>query len=476
MARITASETSARRTGAWLTAVVAALLLAAIFIPGGAALAYYNYGTVGISVGSSSLSVQAGSTVSTSVAANPSVDQQTRGCGMAKCPQVCATDGAAAGYNCFDYLGNCTCAGAEYSPYYAELSATSSNSGVATAYISGGTLVINGVSAGSATITVNASLRQWTSNSTTVYVEVSAPPSGTSSAGAAGGANNASGGSAASGGASTSAPQAATSTSIPEEAAATTSRDDVLNEEVIETVAGNVYMVENNSHLDTAEEFAKLEGESDQVVIWSGVSAEAPDYSWTFTKDALDMESPFLRFDPTITVSKMGTGSVANIMEQARDGLVLDFAHEGDLPGEASIYVWVGDDYADGTTLKLFCFDDDARAFLLEQEDVEVIGGYASFYLSHCSTWALSTDDLARYEVQEANTPGAIQTAAQEGASEEASENAPVLIAAGIVVAAIVCVLLGAGGLYLRRRHIAQSLIDDEGNRIVKRTHEDDES
>ncbi|MDR0347818.1 MAG: hypothetical protein LBH56_05545, partial [Coriobacteriales bacterium] len=68
------------------------------------AFAYYDRGAVGISVGSSSVSIQAGSSISVSVLLNPASDAQTQGCGMAECPQSCPPE-------CMDANGQCICAG-----------------------------------------------------------------------------------------------------------------------------------------------------------------------------------------------------------------------------------------------------------------------------------------------------------------------------------------------------------------------------
>ncbi len=418
--------------------VMVALLVVALVMPS-AAYAYYNFGTVSVSLGAAALTVKANSTVSTSVMVSPSSDDQTLGCGMAKCPQVCSTEGAiAAGYNCFDVNGQCTCAGTAYSTYYPELSASSSNSGVATASVSGGTLTISGHSAGTATITVSASLRQWTSSETTVQVEVTADTTG--------GSENSSGSEGSQGAVSPSADVGGSDVAltsgvaIPQEATVSDSRDDQLNEMTIETVAGTVYIVECNSFLNTADELRKIVGTNNQMVFWSGASSDQPVYSWTFTGDTLDAESPYLTFDPTITISALGTGYVANIMQQARDGLVCDFAHSGELAGSASVYVRVSDTFADGTELGLFCFDEQQNQFVAVESGLKVAGGYASFEIDHCSTWALSTDDLTAYQVEEVNTPGAIAVSKQDSIGENAGLPVVPLVIAGIVIVVVACI------------------------------------
>lgn len=437
-----------------MLACALALALAASFIPLSQASAYFNFGTVGVSLGTTYVSLTAGASTNVSVSVNPASSDQTQGCGMAKCPQVCDTkESIAAGYSCFDANGQCTCSGKSYSTYYPQSYASSSNSGVASAYMSGSTLVITANGAGSATITVGASLRQYTDGAAYVQVDVSAPPApveppssgGSSSGGTSSGGS--SGGSSSSGDAPAALPSAAPSSSgVPEAAEAVESRDDDVNEKVMETEGGTVVLAECNSHLDAPATLAKIVGTEDQVIFWSGTSSERPDYSWTFTGDKLKEGAADLPFDPAISVSKLGTGNVANIMKQAKDGIVLDFAHSGDLPGEASVYVNVDSAFADGTVLKLYCFDPDKVAFGEVEAETTVEAGYASFKLSHCSTWALSTDDLSGYELQETNTPGAKKQSVSDDsndsiASDEGVGAWLVPAAAGVVALAVVALV-----------------------------------
>lgn len=440
-----------------LMACALVLLLVSAFVPVSKAEAYYNFGQVGVYAGVSSLSVQAGSTAQTSISVDPSSDSQTLGCGMAKCPQVCTSEGAtAAGYTCFDTNGQCTCAGRDYSTYYPEVSAQSSNSGVATAYVTGSTLVVTGHSAGSATITVNASLRQWQSSSTTVQVSVTEPASTQPSGGSSGGASSSD---SSSSGASTPAPSASV---IPEAATATDSRDDALNETVVETVAGKVYVVEKNSYLNIADELAKIVDTSDQLIIWSGASSDKPDYSWTFVGSDVDATAAATPFDATIAISKLGTGDVSNIMKQAKDGLVMEFSHSGKLPGTASVYVKTSGTFSDGMELRLYSFNEQTKRFELAQDDVvKVEAGYASFKIDHCSSWVLSTDDLTKYQVEETNTPGAIAVDKQDTIGQDAM---PSWVVPVVVAVAVALVLIGGAVLFARRRATAAGGSVPEGN------------
>lgn len=129
--------------------------------------AYFQRGSVNVYAGRGSVSVTQGSSASVSISFSPSSSRQLPGCGMAECPQICGEK------DCLDANGECKCAGTVYQTYYPTASVSSSNTSVATASYSGGALYINGISPGSATITVRASLRQFSSTSTSINVTVS---------------------------------------------------------------------------------------------------------------------------------------------------------------------------------------------------------------------------------------------------------------------------------------------------------------
>ena len=93
---------------------------------------------------------------------------------MPKCPQGCSE-------SCTDENGQCRCAGADYQTYYPSATASSSNASVAVATYSGGALTVYGKQEGEATITVRASLRQFTDAEATLSVKVSGAAAGASS-------------------------------------------------------------------------------------------------------------------------------------------------------------------------------------------------------------------------------------------------------------------------------------------------------
>ena len=168
-----------RRPCAAFIACAVTLTLVAALVPLSKASAYCDSDAAGACVDSSSLSVEAGSSAQTSIAVNPWSDSKTLGRGMAKCSQARTSDGVTtAGYARFDASGQRAGAVTSHAAYGSEdpeVSVQSSNSDVATAYVSGDTLVVTGHSAGSATITVSAPSSQWQSDFATVQVNVSEP-------------------------------------------------------------------------------------------------------------------------------------------------------------------------------------------------------------------------------------------------------------------------------------------------------------
>lgn len=444
-----------------LFACALALALVACLIPATKAAAYFSFGTVGVSLGSSYASLQPGASTSVSVSISPASSDQTLGCGMAKCPQVCDTDeSVAAGYSCFDANGQCTCMGRQYSTYYPSAYASSSNSGVASAYLSGSTLVITANGAGSATITVGASLRQYTDGAASIQVDVSAPPApdtgGTDSGGSTGGSSTSAPESPSSAPDSSAPSSTPNAVGIPQAATPLESRDDGANEQVLETEGGKVILAECNGYLDAPATLAKIVGTDDQVVFWSGTSSERPDYSWTFTGNKLADDAATRPFDPTITVSKLGTGNVSNVMRQAKDGIVLEFAQTGDLPGEAVVYVNVDAAYGDGSTVDVYDFDEQRCAFEQAAADTPVEAGYASFSLTSAPpARALSTDNLASYELEETNTPGAVSVSKQDNIADERANGWIVPAAVGIVAVAILAII---AVVLVRRRKAAATI------------------
>ena len=132
------------------------------------AFAYYSLPGVSIMLSTSSVWVVGGQTQTISVSVSPAQELQLPGCGDTGCPQICGPD-------CFDPNGWCVCGGTTYLTYYTQVSAWSSDNSVAYVGYGGGFLSITGVSPGTTTIVVQASLAKHVDSFAYVTVSVSAP-------------------------------------------------------------------------------------------------------------------------------------------------------------------------------------------------------------------------------------------------------------------------------------------------------------
>lgn len=445
------------------------------------AFAYFSLSPVGVYLGTSSVSLTQGEARTVSVSVDMWSEQQLPGCGMSICPQGCGnlanpTTGVVGG--CLNDAGWCTCGGTTYYTEYTKLSASSSNPSVARASISGGSMTVQAYSPGTTTITVYCSLAKHQESSTSMTVSVAAPskpstdkPSGSGSSGS--GSSSSSGSSTSSGsgsGSSTSSSFGSGSSdsgkvtvsssgaSVVAAAAATAEAEgkDGQEQEVveIETEEGDkIIVVEAKDAATAKEELAKIAGTEGTCTFWSGGSMDSPSISWTFKGTDLDPNGD-LSFDPGVTVTNKGTGEVAELLDEADDAIVMDFAHSGDLPAPAEVYVRASGVYEDGQALTLFVYNEDTHKFEKAQEDIKVANGYAVFTMDHCSTWALSAEDLTTFELT------AEEEAEAEAADVDAStvdihaqDGTPLVIAG--VVAAVVVIAIVAGVVVARRRKTA---------------------
>ena len=395
-----------RRAGAVLAAAVLSAALAAGLLPC-PALAYYDRGAVGVELASTSIDVSAGETVEVSVTLDPATDEQTEGCGMPKCPQLCA-DG------CLDENGQCTCAGTEYATYTATAVATTSDASVATAVYSAGTLSVTGVAAGTATITLTASLRQFTDGQATLAVTVTGQASDdTASAGSA-------------------------DVELPDEADIT--QQDRAATDVKTVMGRTIRYARITGSLDVAGTLAELAGVDGDVTLWSGDTYYYPAYSLTFTGTDYGEDDVF-DFDAELAVSTSAGGLALEALEGLDGTVIVAFAHDGTLPASACVYALATSVFASDDSVALYSYDEDADAFVAEEAEATLVGDYVAFDATEGKTYVVSTHDLT-------------DEAALAAAGGTADESAPVppfayALVAILVLAAALLVLVA---VLVRRR------------------------
>ncbi len=451
---------------AMIGAFAASLLLVLMTCLPVQAFAYFSKPAVSISFGASSVSLAQGQSQTIGLSVSPMQEQQLPGCGMAICPDACngltTPDGRPGG--CLNEAGWCTCGGFEYYTAYTQISVSSSNPYVARASASGSSLSIQALSPGTATITVYASLSKHVDSAASMTVQVSAPASsGSSSSGssAGSGSSGSSGGSVSAGGGSGSGSGASAGGGVSVSAVGTDALaaaaaqvqeqgGDAADVEMEAPDGTKIIVAEATTAEDASAKLAEIAGTEGTVTFWSGGTMDSPDVSISFKGADLDPAGD-LSFDPNVTVSAKGEGVVAELLSDVDDALVMDFAFSGDLPAPGEVYLRASELFEDGTAVNLYSFNEESHKFELAQEGIEITGGYAVFTLDHCSTWAVSTSDLAALEL----TPE--EEAAADAADVDATtvnvhaqDGTPFII--GGVVAAVVVVVAIVGVVVWRRR------------------------
>ncbi len=405
-----------------LAVVVTAAVLACSLLPA-TAFAYFNRGSVEVSLGAEALEVAAGQTGSVTLSFAPASDEQTEGCGMPKCPQGCSA-------SCTDENGQCGCAGKDYTTYYPSATATSSNASVAVAVCSASTLTVYAKQAGEADITVRASLRQHTDSEKTLHVTVSGEAAASGSANAA-------------------------FVDIPEQA--TDSQADKLDV-VDKIVMGRpIHMVRIADALDAQAELASLAGQDGDVTFWSGDTYYHPDYSLTFKGNSYTADSLF-PFSCALSISTQAEGTLYQALNGKDCFVAVDFASKGALPAQATVYAYAAGAISDDKDVVLFSYDSATKSFVREGAEAKMVGGYAMFSVSEGKTYVVSCKDLTT----EANTVvmGGSSSSSSAGsccdpssstASSTASQTSgqqalpPFAVLVGVVVIVLVAAGVGAG-------------------------------
>lgn len=106
--------------------------------------------------------------------------------------------------------------------------------------------------------------------------------------------------------------------------------------------------------------------------------------------------------DPSIKVNmsaKVGAEESTTLKAQLKgDNLVVRFDHSGNLPGKANVTVNVGDKFKAGEKVYLYYINADGKVEYQEQEITVDENGNATFAITHCSDYVLSTVAPAKVE------------------------------------------------------------------------------
>jgi len=374
----------------YLVTAAAVLLFLMQTIP---AYAYFDRGTVSVSLGQSEVDLTSGDGANVTVSFSPSSSDQLPGCGMPECPQSCGEK------NCLDANNNCTCGGTTYSTYYTTADVSSSDTSVASAsYDGSGNIAVHANGPGSAVITVTASLRQYTSSSASMTVNVAessqqngnagdesndtgvqaSDGSGTGTATIVVGNNDTASSQTADGGDQTSA-------------GAASSAAQGQGSSVINSDKGKITFQEIKDGPMGSDLFKEIMGKKEYADFQKKDASGNILYSWEFCGTDVTSDDDL---DMNITVSKTAGGSVMEAAGGA-DALYLSFAASGTFPGKAVINLRVSDYYQNGDKLTLYYYNPDTKKAELVSSDLEVVNGYVTIEISHASDYFMTNGEIA---------------------------------------------------------------------------------
>ena len=447
-------------------------------------LAYFDRGDVKVRIGKSSVSLEAGESENVTVSISPSSDRQLPGCGMPECPQSC-------GEGCLNADGECTCGGTTYQTYYARGEVSSSNTGVATASYSNGVLSIRGVSQGTATITVTASLRQYNSTSDSIEVTVAKKSSGQSSAGSSSestgdsssspeGSQNSKGSSSSSSGKGNSSLSSGTGsasqrkdssssgtgsgssgssskvsvTSVDNAGGSSDTRDSGGQPEdgedasqnnerkVISSDRGKITFIPIKSGKMGKADFESIKGKKEYIDFQMKDKTGTVLYAWEFL--GTDIQKPE---DMDLTI-ETGSEAFEGLKTSGKDRLYISFGHDGTLPGKASVFLRVADTFSDEETLNLYYYNEKDQSTALVTGGLKPESGYVTFELTHCSRYILTTEDLEG-AVSSENQLSAEPETSDQVTEEKQTGFKPWM---GAVIAAAAVAAAGITGWTLKRK------------------------
>lgn len=113
-------------------------------------------------------------------------------------------------------------------------------------------------------------------------------------------------------------------------------------------------------------------------------------YYWIFKGVSTQEQS---KVDTNIRFTSANEGKIHELSNYA-SGYVLNFAHEGPIPEGTSVKIYVGDRFADGTSLKLYLFDNEKAKLGLDSEALEVKNGFVELEMSHASEYYLTQSEI----------------------------------------------------------------------------------
>ena len=165
-------------------------------------------------------------------------------------------------------------------------------------------------------------------------------------------------------------------------------------------------------------------------------------YNWTFSgADITDASK-----EVNLEIVTNGTNdAISALVGSDYYPYILNFSNKGDLPGKATIQVYVGDMYADSQPLYLYIYNEETQELEPISTDLVVENGYVTFDTEKTGDMVLTISPLAGVSNAVTTTTSTVSESVTEVV--ESHDNGTAIMILWIVVAALV--VLGVGAIVI---------------------------
>ena len=165
-------------------------------------------------------------------------------------------------------------------------------------------------------------------------------------------------------------------------------------------------------------------------------------YRWTFSGADITDTSKEVNLE---IVTNGTSDAISALVGSDYYPYILNFTNKGDLPGKASIQVYVGDMYADSQPLYLYLYNEESNELELISSDLVVAQGYVTFDTEKTGDMVLTISPVGGASNATTTTTSTVSESVTEVV--ESHDNGTAIMILWIVVAALV--VLGVGAIVI---------------------------
>ena len=192
----------------------------------------------------------------------------------------------------------------------------------------------------------------------------------------------------------------------------------------------------------TSSVFSALQNSGNTLSLDVVNSSNALLYNWTFSGADITDASKEVNLE---IVTNGTSDAISALVGSDYYPYILNFSNKGDLPGKATIRVYVGDMYADSQPLYLYMYNEESQELEPISTDLVVENGYVTFDTEKTGDMVFTISPLAGVSNAVTTTTSTVSESVTEVV--ESHDNGTAIMILWIVVAALV--VLGVGAIVI---------------------------